>query len=103
MAEACKWFPEEAPFDGPPRTVVNLGGEGAAEICTSWEEDGYEVFTCTGPGRGHSCPLIDNGACPVADRAHVIVNGRDPTDPGVEALLTALAERHPDLPVIGST
>ncbi len=100
MTTTLSWRVGSEPFDEHPWVLLTLPGDaGDAEAAARWAVQGYEVYVCEGPQSGHSCPLVQGGGCAVADRAHMVVNGL-PSDAGTDALLAALAEHHPDLPVI---
>lgn len=100
MTAAHSWRASTEPFDEHPWVLVTLPRSmHAAEATTSWMVQGYEVFVCECPQPGHSCPLVHGEPCSIADRAHLVVNGL-PAHERTDALLTALAEHHPDLPVI---
>lgn len=100
MTTELAWRIGADPFDEHPWVLVTLppGGD-APDLSALWAAQGYEVYVCAGPRSGHACPLVDGERCPVADQAHLVVNGL-PGHPRTDALLDALAEHHPDLPVI---
>jgi hypothetical protein len=74
---------------------VDLG-----EARATWSTPDGEVLVCPGPEDGHSCPLVEEGCCPIIDRVQVILNGLDDRLPEVSALLDVLASRYPEILVI---
>lgn len=66
------------------------------------ESAGYQVASCSGPhglAQGR-CPLVHDGACPLVAGADVVVNGLGIRDPANRAVLAAMRDRQPDLPVV---
>jgi hypothetical protein len=65
----------------------------------SFEDAGFDVAVCSGPGEGASCPLEEGGDCRLAELADVVVMG-----PGMAAHRAAVAaemhRRRPDVPVV---
>ena len=65
----------------------------------SFEEAGFDVALCSGPGEGDVCPLEEGGECRLAELADIILMG-----PGMAPHRAALAgeihRRRPDLPVV---
>ena len=102
MMTTPAWRTDGGPFAEHPWVLVTAPPDAdPSSVRAVWEDQGYEVFVCEGPRAGHSCPLVRDQGCPVVDGAHLVVNGL-PRDEATEALLAALAQRHPELPVIDS-
>ncbi len=100
MTATLSWRVGSEPFDEHPWVLVTLPRSmHAAEATAAWAARGYEVCVCEGPQPAHPCPLVQGERCPIADRAHLVVNGL-PRHARTDALLAALAEHHPDLPVV---
>lgn len=92
--------PAEAPPVGRSWVLVTAPAHvDLSEVRAAWSPR-CEVFVCSGPEHGHTCPLVDEGCCPIVDRADVILNGLDPTRTEVAALFDVVAARYPDIPVI---
>lgn len=49
-------------------------------------EAGYETRSCSGPGEGARCPLVETGCCPLVEGADVVVTSVDLGDDIVRAL-----------------
>lgn len=71
--------------DGPVATAVTDG----------LREAGYEAYTCTGPTPGTICSLLEDGECPIAKRAMVIVDGLPASDEGHDELARAMRDLYP--------
>ena len=65
-------------------------------------ESGYDVTGCAGPAtrRGGECPLVVHGDCGLVDGADVIVHALDPADARNRAVLSAIVETRPGMPVV---
>lgn len=102
MAPFVRWRPAAGPIGEHPRIVI-LGGDGPTndEIRAACGTGRWEASSCDGPVAGHSCPIAEGGVCPIVEDADLVVNGLDGSDRRVTALLEALVERHPGLPVVG--
>lgn len=60
-----------------PRVLVEMPNPVlAATVATLFEEEGYDVTHCGGPGHTpYGCPLARGLRCPIADQADIIVDG----------------------------
>jgi hypothetical protein len=65
-----------------------------------WFEDaGFDVAVCSGPGEGDPCPLGEGGACRLAELADVVMMGAGMA-PHREAVAAAMHRSRPDVPVV---
>jgi len=98
--ETRRW-PDRAA--GRPRVVVEYEDDAVAySIKKVLEAEGYDAAVCPGPRdlpAGH-CPLAAGHECELATGADVVVNGLDLALGANRAVLHALHERVPGLPVV---
>ena len=65
-----------------------------------WFEDaGFDVAVCSGPGEGDSCPLEAGGECRLAELADVVLMGPGMA-PHRATVAAELQRRRPGLPVV---
>jgi len=66
------------------------------------QDAGFEVAVCGGPDRlpHHECPLVDEGRCSLAENADAVVHSLNPDRPDHAAVLRALQDRLPGVPVV---
>lgn len=71
----------------------------AATVATLFEEEGYDVTHCGGPGETpYGCPLARGLRCPIADQADVIVDDLGLTTPEARAVWTGHDATHASTP-----
>ena len=64
---------------------------------SKFQEAGFDVAFCSGPGRAReSCPLLRGQECDVLARADAVLHGLD----GGLGIAAAIRLRHPDIPVL---
>lgn len=84
------------PVAGPRRRILvearDAGLRAAARQALA--RAGYEVSECAGPRRGHPCPVLSGGPCPLVNRADVVVNAL-PGSTG-QAVREGIAPRGPE-------
>ena len=62
-----------------------------------FQQAGFEVAFCSGPGRTpRACPLLRGQDCAVLAGADVVLHGLDPA----LGIAAAIRQAHPDLPVV---
>ena len=98
--ELCRRTGSDPYPEHPWVLVTGVDDEETRRLTRRWTDRGHEVFVCTGPLDGHSCPLIEGEACPVADCAQVVLNRLDTSVSEVQVLLDNLMRHYPDLPVM---
>jgi hypothetical protein len=66
------------------------------------QDAGYEVAVCGGPDRlpDHECPLVHDGRCGLSEGADAIVHSLNLDRPEHAAVLRALRDRLPDVPIV---
>lgn len=88
---AADW---DGAIDGKePRQRVLLEVRDPAEAMSYWRllgDNGYEVSWCPGPSAASSCVLVEEGHCPLVERADTIITALDPDDPYVRPVLEEL-------------
>lgn len=82
-----------------PRLLIE-SSDPAMAMADFWlfEEAGFDVALCTGPGAGEECPLVCGGDCRLAQEADVVLMA--PGMRGRAAIAAAHHRRRPDLPVV---
>lgn len=74
-----------------PRVLVEV--RDPAEAMSYWRllgDNGYEVSWCPGPSAASSCVLVEEGHCPLVERADTVITALDPDDPLVRPVLEEL-------------
>jgi hypothetical protein len=97
-----RMFPSsESPHGPRPRLLVEDPSPAlhVAEF-RRFQDAGFDVALCGGPGTGvDGCPLVEGGACQLADTADIVLVG-----PGMAGCRAEVAAAHhrrrPDLPVV---
>lgn len=64
------------------------------------EREGYDVAVCGGPAVIGRCPLVEDGACPLAEGADVVLNDLSLVRQGDRAVILAIRARLPETPLI---
>jgi hypothetical protein len=104
MRRASRARPESRRYQLPrPRVLIENSDYGTAYAAERiLERRGYEVSVCGGPDhlRGRRCPLVAEGRCELVDDADVVVHGLDPDRPDHRAVLAALREERPSVPIV---
>lgn len=97
-----------SPFDADARNpfvahpdvlLVVPPGSDPDDVRRQWRGLGSRPIVCTGPGTGHSCPLVTGGTCPLVEEAPVVLIALPPGS-ARDALLDALEWSYPDVPLI---
>ena len=65
-----------------------------------FEEAGFEVAVCAGPGAGSGCPLADGEPCPFVIVSDLVLFGLDTAGGEGREVLEALRTHHPETPVV---
>jgi len=64
---------------------------------SSFQDAGFDVAICSGPGRdAQDCPLLRGQECVVLARADAVLHGLDPA----LGIAEAIRQRHPDIAVL---
>ena len=67
---------------------------------TPFQEAGFEVAVCSGPGSGSACPLAADEPCPFVIVSDLVLFGLDTEGGRGREVLAALREHHPETPVV---
>jgi hypothetical protein len=65
----------------------------------SFEDAGFDVAVCSGPGESNPCPLEEGGECRLAELADVVVMGPGMA-PHRAAVAAEMLRRRPDVPIV---
>ena len=71
--------------------------QGAEFRC--FEDAGFDVAVCTGPGNGDACPLEEGGDCRLAELADVVVMGPGMAPHRAE-VAAEMQRRRPGVPIV---
>jgi len=100
---ATRRWPDHPGGARRPRVLVEYADDAVAySIQHVLEAEGYEAAVCPGPGDlpGRRCPLAVGKGCELAEGADIVVNGLELTDAPNRAVLRALQDHRPGMPVV---
>lgn len=108
MAAMClrRRIEDGAPGDWLPRRGRARVLVEEADPAVGWatervlEREGYDVAVCGGPAVIGRCPLVEDGACPLAEGADVVLNDLSLARVDDREVLVAIKARLPQTPLL---